>query len=125
MRRAWIALSMGVIAACGSKSDPAPAAERGSAHNHHDVAKMTVQKFAFEGFPMWSAAHPDKACPDKLADLSEYVGKGELSDLSDPWGHPYKSFCGQNLPAGARGFAVMSAGEDGTEGTADDVKSWE
>jgi hypothetical protein len=66
--------------------------------------------------------HQDKACPEKLADLSEYMARRELND---PWGHPYKFFCGKTLPAGARGIAVMSAGEDGKEGTADDIKSWE
>ena len=24
-------------------------------------------------------------------------------DIKDPWGNPYKMFCGQNLPAGAKG----------------------
>ena len=33
--------------------------------------------------------------------------------------------CGPSLPPGAKGLAVMSAGEDGKEGTADDIKSWE
>jgi hypothetical protein len=33
--------------------------------------------------------------------------------------------CGAELPAGAKGLAVMSAGEDGKEGTPDDLKSWE
>ena len=32
--------------------------------------------------------------------------------------------CGQNAPAGVKGLAVMSPGEDGKEGTADDIKSW-
>jgi hypothetical protein len=34
-------------------------------------------------------------------------------------------YCGQNLPAGAKGIAVSSAGEDGKDGTPDDIKSWE
>jgi hypothetical protein len=33
--------------------------------------------------------------------------------------------CGAVLPPGAKGIAVMSLGEDGKEGTADDLKSWE
>jgi len=87
-----------------------------------DIAQLTVKKYAFEAFGEWSQAHPDKQCPDKLEDLSQYM---DSKDVKDPWGNPYKMFCGQNLPAGAKGgLAVMSAGEDGKEGTEDDVKSW-
>ncbi|MBV8760903.1 MAG: type II secretion system protein GspG [Deltaproteobacteria bacterium] len=87
-----------------------------------DIAQLTVKKYAFEAFGEWSQAHPDKSCPDKLEDLSQYM---DNKDIKDPWGNPYKMFCGQNLPAGAKGgLAVMSAGEDGKEGTEDDVKSW-
>jgi prepilin-type N-terminal cleavage/methylation domain-containing protein len=86
-----------------------------------DVAGATVKKYAYEAYPSWSAAHPDKGCPDKLEDLNEYMNN---KDIKDPWGQNYKMMCGQNLPAGAKGLAVMSNGEDGKEGTADDVKSW-
>ncbi|HSN29485.1 MAG TPA: prepilin-type N-terminal cleavage/methylation domain-containing protein [Kofleriaceae bacterium] len=87
-----------------------------------DIAQLTVKKYAYEAFGEWSQAHPDKACPDKLEDLTQYM---DSKDVKDPWGSPYKMFCGQNLPAGAKGgLAVMSAGEDGKEGTEDDVKSW-
>lgn len=87
-----------------------------------DIAQLTVKKYAYEAFGEWSQSHPDKACPDKLEDLTQYM---DSKDVKDPWGNPYKMFCGQNLPAGAKGgLAVMSAGEDGKEGTEDDVKSW-
>ena len=86
-----------------------------------DVAAATVKKYAYEAYPSWSAAHPDKGCPDKLEDLNEYMNN---KDIKDPWGNNYKMMCGQSLPAGAKGLAVMSNGEDGKEGTADDVKSW-
>ena len=86
-----------------------------------DVAAATVKKYAYEAYPSWSAAHPDKGCPDKLEDLNEYMNN---KDIKDPWGSNYKMLCGQNLPAGAKGLAVMSNGEDGKEGTGDDVKSW-
>ena len=88
-----------------------------------DIAKLTVQKFANEAFPQWARAHPDKGCPEKIEELSEYMDK---KDTKDPWGNVYKFYCGQNLPAGAKGgFAVSSPGEDGKEGTPDDIKSWE
>lgn len=86
-----------------------------------DVAAATVKKYAYEAYPSWSAAHPDKGCPDKLEDLNEYMNN---KDIKDPWGGTYKMLCGQNLPAGAKGLAVSSPGEDGKEGTADDIKSW-
>lgn len=86
-----------------------------------DIAKATVTKYAYEAYPSWSASHTDKACPDKLEDLNEYMNN---KDIKDPWGGTYKMLCGQNLPAGAKGIAVMSAGEDQKEGTDDDVKSW-
>lgn len=87
-----------------------------------DTTRVKVKKYAFEAYPSWSASHPDKACPEKLADLNEYMND---NDSNDAWGKPLKMMCGQSLPAGAKGIAVMSSGEDLKEGTADDIKSWE
>lgn len=87
-----------------------------------DIARATVKKYAFEAYPSWSAAHPDKACPEKLEDLNEYMNN---KDIKDPWGGSYKMLCGPNLPPGAKGLAVASPGEDGKDGTTDDIKSWE
>ena len=87
-----------------------------------DLAKMTAQKYAYEAYTQWSMANRDKQCPEKLEDLNEYTNR---KDAKDPWGGTFKMLCGQNLPAGAKGLAVMSAGEDQKEGTADDIKSWE
>jgi hypothetical protein len=93
-----------------------------SAGSKTDMASMTAKKYAFEAYPSWSVANPDSSCPGSLADLEKYMdGKGG----KDPWGNDYKMFCGANMPAGAHGMAVLSFGEDGKEGTADDVKSWE
>jgi general secretion pathway protein G len=85
-----------------------------------DIAKMTVNKYANEAFPSWAASHSD-GCPKGLADLNEYMNN---KDIKDPWGQDYKMYCGSSLPAGAKGLAVMSNGEDGKEGTSDDLKSW-
>jgi general secretion pathway protein G len=85
-----------------------------------DIAKMTVNKYANEAFPSWAASHSD-GCPKGLADLNEYMNN---KDIKDPWGQEYKMYCGTALPAGAKGLAVMSNGEDGKEGTSDDIKSW-
>jgi general secretion pathway protein G len=86
-----------------------------------DIAKMTVNKYANEAYPSWSSSHTDKPCPGALTELNEYMNN---KDTKDPWGNDYKMYCGQNLPAGAKGLAVMSNGEDGKEGTTDDIKSW-
>ena len=92
-----------------------------AADPHVDEAKILVQKFAFEAYPSWSMAHPEKACPAKLTDLLEYM---DVKTIKDPWKHDLKMFCGANLPKGSKGFAVQSAGPDGKLDTADDVKSW-
>lgn len=87
-----------------------------------DLAKLEAKKLAFECFPQWAAGHPSKMCPDKLDELYEYMStKGGM----DPWGQPFRMYCGENLPTGARGLAIASSGPDRKEGTADDIKSWE
>jgi len=85
------------------------------------IAGATVKKYVYEAYPSWAQSHPDKSCPDKLESLNEYMNN---KDIKDPWGNDYKMMCGANLPPGAKGMAVLSYGEDGKEGTADDVKSW-
>ena len=86
------------------------------------TTRIKLTQYANEAFPQWSASHPDKACPDKITDLNEYMNS---SDANDSWGRPIKMLCGASLPAGAKGLAVMSMGEDGKEGTEDDLKSWD
>src|SRR5215467_11029272 len=86
------------------------------------TTKIKLTQYANEAFPQWSASHPDKACPDKITDLNEYM---HASDANDSWGRPIKMLCGTNLPAGAKGIAMLSMGEDGKEGTEDDLKSWD
>jgi general secretion pathway protein G len=86
------------------------------------TTKIKLTQYANEAFPQWSSSHPDKACPDKITDLNEYMNS---SDANDSWGRPIKMLCGTNLPAGARGIALISMGEDGKDGTDDDLKSWD
>lgn len=87
-----------------------------------DITKIKLKKYAFEAYPSWSTSHPDKACPAEISELNEYMNN---NDSNDSWGRPIKMLCGAELPAGAKGLAVMSVGEDGKEGTPDDLKSWE
>ena len=86
------------------------------------TTRIKLTQYANEAFPQWSASHPDKACPDKITDLNEYMNS---PDANDSWGRPIKMMCGSSLPAGAKGIAMMSMGEDGKEGTEDDLKSWD
>jgi len=86
-----------------------------------EIAKIAVMKYVGEAFPSWAAAHPDKACPASLDELNEYLAEVATKD---PWGQPYRMFCGAGLPPGVKGLAVTSAGEDGNDGTPDDIKSW-
>lgn len=98
-----------------------PNAPQGMGASKAELAKVKARKYALEAYPHWLAAHPDKACPDKLEELNEYMTD---NDTLDPWGRPYRMMCGPTM-AGAKGIAVISAGEDGKGGTADDIKSWE
>jgi len=90
------------------------------------IAKVGVDRLVQDAYPQWQLAHDDKPCPDSLAELARYLGMND-HDLKDPWGTPYKIFCGAgHLPAGvSAGIAVVSLGEDRRENTADDIRSWE
>lgn len=87
-----------------------------------NMTKLKMSTYATVAFPLWKAAHPGKSCPGSISELKEYLAGTELDDL---WGRPVKMLCGANLPAEATGIAFLSRGEDGEEGTSDDVKSWE
>ena len=86
------------------------------------TTRLKLKMYAFQAFPSWSAAHPEKQCPDKLADLDPYMNS---EDTNDAWGTPITMLCGAGLPPGAHGMAVVSAGEDRTAGTPDDLHSWD
>lgn len=88
-----------------------------------DIARATAKKLAFEAYPQWSMKPSNQGKCPTTADLAEYVN--QKAEFTDPWGKPFIIKCGSDLPAGARGIAVMSAGEDGKEGTGDDLRSWE
>src|SRR3954470_12211919 len=87
-----------------------------------DITKLKLKKYAYEAYPSWSASHPDKACPGSITELNEYMNS---NDSNDAWGRPIRMMCGTNMPAGAKGIALVSLGEDGKEGNEDDLKSWE
>ena len=108
------------------KQDPTGAMAPTPARRGGDVdrAKLNVQNLAFMDFAIWSAANPNKMCPEKIEDILE-AARGPGTELKDPWGSPYQMFCGPNAPAGVRGLGIVSNGPDLKPGTADDIKSWE
>jgi len=85
------------------------------------IARIAAGKLAGEAYPRWQASHPDKACPDGIAELAPFTNH---NNVTDPWGHPYRMSCGAALPRGAQGIAISSLGEDGQDGTDDDIRSW-
>lgn len=87
-----------------------------------EVARSTVRKLANEAYPQWAMKPSNSGKCPSYTDLAEYMNS---KDEKDPFGNPYVIKCGGDLPAGASGIAVMSKGEDGKEGTGDDLKSWE
>lgn len=86
------------------------------------LARVRVKKYAFEAYPQWAVAHPDRACPDALTELDEYM---VIEDAQDPWGGSFVMRCGPNLPPGVKGIAIASPGRDGQLDTADDIRSWD
>jgi hypothetical protein len=76
-------------------------------------ATMTVAKLVHERFPAWRAHHA--GCPHRLSELLPTAPV-------DPWGHAMHYTCDPRLGLGGR-FAVISAGEDGAFGTADDIEA--
>ena len=78
-----------------------------------DITKLKLKKYAYEAYPSWSAAHPDKACPGAISELNEYMNG---NDSNDSWGRPdvYRA-------PGQRGeFDLFSYGCDGKSGGAVD-----
>ena len=87
-----------------------------------DTAILTVKKLALDAFRAWDRAHPDRPCPDRIDELVQYT---DGKSIDDPWGHPYRLYCGASLPAGVQArLAVTSDGADGRQDTDDDVRSW-
>lgn len=86
-----------------------------------DAAVHLVAAYAYEAFPQWAAAHPDKECPDSIDELAQYASVPPV----DPWGHKLVMQCGAAMPPAAKGIAIHSLGPDGADGTADDFDSWQ
>ena len=87
--------------------------------------KLKLEKYVYEVYPRWVSAHPDKACPESMSDFGPDSPVRAIEGTNDIWGRPLKLLCGATLPPGAKGIGVLSLGEDGKEGTEDDIKSWQ
>jgi hypothetical protein len=79
-----------------------------------DIAVRIAKKYALEAYPAFRHAHPERACPHDLAELSEWMN---TKDTKDPYGNSYVMHCSGD------GIVVRSAGEDAIWGTGDDVWS--
>jgi prepilin-type N-terminal cleavage/methylation domain-containing protein len=111
---AILALVMGLLVG--------PSVMNAFVRSHKSIAAIAVKKYVDEAYPAWAAAHPGKGCPDTLEELNEFMND---KATTDPWGNHYKMYCGSTLPPHAKRLAVSSPGEDGKDGTPDDIKSWE
>lgn len=109
-----------VLAACSQAKETVENKVEKLTDHKAEIARRRTKDIAFEAFPQWAMMHPDKQCPDSPRELGEFL---DDKALLDPWGRPYKLLCGPTLPAGAKGLVAVSAGEDGKDGTADDVRS--
>ncbi|HEX4421904.1 MAG TPA: hypothetical protein VH165_28525 [Kofleriaceae bacterium] len=85
-----------------------------------EVTRIRLKRIAYEGFPVWSMAHPDLACPRSVRVLVDEIG-GDTT--LDAWGHPMDFRCGGDLPPGVKGIWIRSAGPDGDFDTDDDLTS--
>ena len=65
-------------------------------------------------FATWSHDHAGAPCPDAAT-----LG----APASDPWGHPWRITCTDQ--PGDQIIGITSAGPDGTNGTVDDIDSWQ
>lgn len=90
------------------------------------LAKLAVDKFANDDYGKWLLSNQEKGCPDDLGEIAKFTGKDPVEDTKDPWGTPYKFYCGADVPAGTQkgSIAVQSFGEDKQPDTADDIVSW-
>ena len=87
--------------------------------SQREIAKIAVDKYAYEAYPAWAVQHPGRACPEGLAELA-----ANRKHTTDPWGTEYKMHCGATAVPAA-GFGAASFGGDTKEATPDDIRSWE
>lgn len=83
-----------------------------------ELAQLLVRAYVEEAYPKWKTDNAGKSCPAKLDELAKYFGDNPgIPVMQDPWGHDLVMQCD------AKGLVVLSIGEDGKPGTADDIRS--
>ncbi len=102
----------------GSEETPPDMQGNGPPMGTGELAQLLVRAYAEEAYPKWKADNAGKTCPGKLDEVAKYFGENPgIPVMTDPWGHALVMQCD------AKGFVVVSLGEDGALGTADDVRS--
>jgi hypothetical protein len=95
-----------------------------------DTTKLMVKQIAHEAYTHWSM-NSGKQCPKALSDMEKYTNSkvkecsGGEKTFCDAWGNGLVMLCGDKVPPNCKntGFAVLSKGEDGKQGTDDDITS--
>jgi hypothetical protein len=108
-----IAAVAAIAAGCRSKKSTSAEAPP------EQVAKAAVQQLAGPIYLQWSAANPNRPCPniDELVKLAPKLAR-------DPWGNGYRARCSAEALAGTvREVRISSNGPDGLTNTDDDIKS--
>lgn len=93
------------------------------------AAKTDISAFdlALDSFEVDNGHYPSSdeglnALMTQPSDATNWKGPYLKKLPNDPWGHPYVyRYPGQH---NTNGYDVLSIGEDGQEGTADDVNNW-
>lgn len=93
------------------------------------AAKTDISAFdlALDSFEVDNGHYPSSdeglnALMTQPSDATNWKGPYLKKLPNDPWGHPYVyRYPGQHNTSG---YDVLSIGEDGQEGTADDVNNW-
>jgi serine/threonine protein kinase len=88
---------------------PPPPPPRDTTHDTLVASMSTL----LQSFASWSHDHAGAPCPDAAA----------LGDARDPWSHAFRITCTDQ--PGDQAIGAVSAGSDGTFGTADDIASWQ
>jgi hypothetical protein len=86
-------------------------------YSPNELMKIVVDKIASDWHARWMLK-TDRTCPTDLVEVARANG-AVREDLDDAWDRPLRFIC---MPDG--GLYVYSLGEDGVDGTDDDIRSW-
>jgi hypothetical protein len=108
-----------VVRAMGGGGEAPPPTEDRPPMDNKELTSLLVRAYVQEAYPQWQTEHKDTKCPAKLEDVAKYFGENPgIPVTTDPWGNALVMKCDEKA-----GFSVLSVGEDGKEGTEDDVRA--